>query len=95
MGEEEQEKAPEEMVKHHLGKYMGHGDEELGRTRTGHPDAVVEPETNRTAQFVEEQRPHFTTSMDQRNFEDAEQDPETEGMALKEDAAPGADAQGG
>ena len=91
------EEQGKEQVKHHLGKYMGRGEEELGRQRTGNPDlmgesAAAEPE--RTAEFVEQQRPHFTTSVDQRDL-DTDRDPETEGMAVKEDAAPGADAQGG
>ena len=92
------EEQGKEQVKHHLGKYMGRGEEELGRQRTGNPDLMAEttpPEPERTSEFVEQQRPHFTTSMDQRNYEDQERDAETEGMAFKEDAAPGADAQGG
>lgn len=86
-----------DISKHDEGKYIGHGEEELGRERTGDPDRMAEtspPKPDRTAEFVEEQRPHFTTSMDQRDL-DTERDPETEGMAIKEDAQPGADAQGG
>lgn len=77
------------------GQYLGHGESELGRKRTGDPDRMAEPaDPDSGAEFAEQQRPHFTTSMDQREL-DSDLPEETQGLALKEDAAPGADSQGG
>lgn len=61
----------------------------------GKPDAKTRganPESG--SEFAEQQRPHFTTSVDQREL-DSDLPEQTQGMALKDDAAPGADAQGG
>lgn len=99
--EPERPESDAQSVGNDQGKYMGHGESELGRKRTGDPDRMAEPDAvTRSAdpesgsEFVEQQRPHFATSMDQREI-DSDLPEETQGMALKEDAAPGADAQGG
>jgi hypothetical protein len=85
----------------HVGKDAGKHHGELGRERTGDPDRMGESEAASRAadpesggEFAEQQRPHFTTSVDQREL-DSDLPEETQGMALKEDAAPGAAAQGG
>jgi hypothetical protein len=87
---------------HDLGKF--HGDigeleepsdeQELGKERTGNPDQMAAPiSADEAGSEVETRRPLHPTTADQREYgknlpEDAE------GMAIKEDAAPGADAQG-
>lgn len=73
---------------------------ELGRPRTGDPDRMAEPDAPTSpaeieggSEFAESQRPRFTTSMEQREFGSGRPE-EAAGMAIKDDAAPTADAQG-
>jgi len=100
---EREEKGGGQSVGNDRGKYEGkhEGESELGQERTGDPDRMAEPDAATHAadpesgsEFAEQQRPHFATSMDQREL-DSELPEDTQGMAIKDDAAPGADAQGG
>jgi hypothetical protein len=75
--------------------------DELGRKRTGDPDRMAEPDAETTTPEAESggdvtnlKRPYFPTSAEQREFGSGRPD-ELEGLAVKEDAAPGADSQGG